>query len=158
MVEQLGHRHADMHRQRSQPSRSSPLPHFVSATPNYGSRTISLNGPALAAACASASFAPVSGNAVTFQWPSGGLQEVVVTAQRREESAQRAAVAVTAVSSEQLENAGVCNPTDLTYQLVPGLFFGSATHDNLLLGVLGSAPTASYRPPRTYGMRLAVKF
>jgi iron complex outermembrane receptor protein len=74
----------------------------------------------LAAACASASFAPVSGNAVTFQWPSGGLQEVVVTAQRREESAQRAAVAVTAVSGEQLENAGVRNPTDLTY-LVPAL-------------------------------------
>ena len=36
---------------------------------NYGLSTVSLNGPALAAACATASLAPVSGNAVTAQWP-----------------------------------------------------------------------------------------
>ena len=42
-----------------------------------------------------------------------GLQEIVVTAQRREESSQRAAVAITAVGGEQLVRAAVTDVTDL---------------------------------------------
>src|SRR4051812_21860940 len=42
-----------------------------------------------------------------------GLEEIVVTAQRREESAQRAALAVSVVSSEALLSAGVTNATTL---------------------------------------------
>jgi len=41
------------------------------------------------------------------------LEEVTVTAQRREESLQRAALAVTAVSAEQLESQGVTRVQDL---------------------------------------------
>lgn len=42
------------------------------------------------------------------------LEEVVVTAQRREESLQRAALAVTAVTGEALVNAGVTDTSQLT--------------------------------------------
>src|SRR5208283_3468319 len=48
------------------------------------------------------------------------LQEVVVTAQRREESLQRAAVPVSVVTGEQLALAGVTQVEDLS-KLVPSL-------------------------------------
>ena len=49
-----------------------------------------------------------------------GLEEIVVTAQRREESLQHAALAVTAVSGDKLAEAGAVKVEDLT-QLVPSL-------------------------------------
>ena len=49
-----------------------------------------------------------------------GLGEIVVTAQRREESLQRAAVAVTAVGGEDLVNAGITETANLG-RLVPSL-------------------------------------
>jgi iron complex outermembrane receptor protein len=52
--------------------------------------------------------------------PVQGLEEIVVTAQRREESLQHAALAVTAVSGDQLAQAGAIKVEDLT-QLVPSL-------------------------------------
>jgi iron complex outermembrane receptor protein len=52
--------------------------------------------------------------------PIAGLEEIVVTAQRREESLQHAALAVTAVSGDKLAEAGAVNVEALT-QLVPSL-------------------------------------
>lgn len=49
-----------------------------------------------------------------------GLQDIVVTAQRRSENLQKAAIAITAVSGDQLVAAGVTKPTELT-SLVPAL-------------------------------------
>lgn len=49
-----------------------------------------------------------------------GIADIVVTAQRREESLQRAAVAVTAVTGETLTNAGITDIADLQ-KLVPAL-------------------------------------
>lgn len=51
---------------------------------------------------------------------SEGLEEIVVTAQRREESLQRAAVAVTAVKGDALEQAGITETANLG-KLVPSL-------------------------------------
>src|SRR4051812_14808042 len=51
---------------------------------------------------------------------AGVLQEIVVTAQRKSENLQRAPIAITAVSGEQLRDAGVVSATDLTV-LVPAL-------------------------------------
>jgi iron complex outermembrane receptor protein len=56
---------------------------------------------------------------------SQGLQEIVVTAQRREESLQHAAIAVTAVSGDKLAQAGAVKVADLT-QLVPSLQVAAA--------------------------------
>ncbi|MBA2935753.1 TonB-dependent receptor [Sphingomonas sp. CGMCC 1.13654] len=60
---------------------------------------------------ADATSVPVSGK---------GIADIVVTAQRRNENLQRAAVAVTAVGSDELMRAGVSQPQDLT-KLVPAL-------------------------------------
>jgi len=48
------------------------------------------------------------------------LEEVLVTAQRREESLQRAAIPVTALSAQDLRDADVTTPADLT-RLVPSV-------------------------------------
>ena len=49
-----------------------------------------------------------------------GLADIVVTAQRRSENLQRAAIAVSAVSGDALRDAGVTKPTELT-SVVPSL-------------------------------------
>jgi len=51
---------------------------------------------------------------------SQGLEEVVVTAERRSESAQSAPLALTVVSGEEIANAGISQPEDLG-KLIPGL-------------------------------------
>lgn len=54
----------------------------------------------------------------------GGLSEIVVTAQKRDESLQRAAIAVTAVTAESLQRAGVTDASQLT-NLAPALQINS---------------------------------
>src|SRR3954470_16082293 len=48
----------------------------------------------------------------------GGVQDIVVTAQRKSENLQRAPIAITAIGGDQLRNAGVVRPQDIT-ALVP---------------------------------------
>ena len=50
-----------------------------------------------------------------------GIDEIIVTAQRRNESVQDVPIAITAFSSEQLEAQGISNTLELT-QFVPNLF------------------------------------
>ncbi|WP_088183919.1 TonB-dependent receptor [Sphingobium sp. Z007] len=54
------------------------------------------------------------------QASDGGLAEIVVTAQRREESLQRAAIAVTAVTGDDLTRSGITETSNLG-KLVPAL-------------------------------------
>lgn len=56
---------------------------------------------------------------------SEGLAEIIVTAQRREESLQRAAIPVSAISADQLVRAGATEPTALT-NLIPALSVSNA--------------------------------
>lgn len=56
---------------------------------------------------------------------NAGLAEIIVTAQRREENLQKAAIAVSAVSPDQLVRGGVTDPTQLT-NLVPSLQIAKA--------------------------------
>ena len=56
---------------------------------------------------------------------SSGLEEVIVTAQRREENLQRAAIAVSALSGEQIAATGSTRVQDLT-QYVPALQVATA--------------------------------
>lgn len=55
-----------------------------------------------------------------------GLADIVVTAQRREETLQRAALAVSAVSSEEIAKANIADVTNLS-KLVPSLVVQPAT-------------------------------
>jgi iron complex outermembrane recepter protein len=78
--------------------------------------------------------------AATAQEPeaeSGGLQEIIVSAQRREENLQRAAVPVSAVSGESLVSAGITETVSLS-KLVPSLVIqpaGGTTMNFYLRGV-----------------------
>lgn len=51
---------------------------------------------------------------------SGGIEEIVVTAQKREQSLQDVGISMAAYSGEQLENLGISNTTQITQQ-VPAL-------------------------------------
>jgi iron complex outermembrane receptor protein len=53
---------------------------------------------------------------------SGGLEEVVVSAQRRDESAQDVPISITALSGQQLEAAGIESLLEIA-QVTPGLQF-----------------------------------
>jgi iron complex outermembrane receptor protein len=52
--------------------------------------------------------------------PEEGIQDIIVTAQRREESLQKAALAVSAVAGDTLTQASITQATDLT-RLVPSI-------------------------------------
>lgn len=52
--------------------------------------------------------------------PSGGLGDIVVTANKQDQSLQKVAISVSAFSGEQLQHLGVTDTTEITQQ-IPGL-------------------------------------
>ena len=85
--------------------------------------TLLLTGTALSlvpAVAQAQEAAPQRTTGATAQDDAVELDEIVVTAQRREENLQRAAVSVTAVSGEQLATRGVTTAQQLT-QVAPAL-------------------------------------
>ena len=87
-----------------------------------------------AQASAQAADAAPAGKGVGVQ-----LEEVVVTAQRRAETSQRTALAITALSANQLQEQGVRTVTDLT-TVVPGIQVGS-TGGSVEISVRGIGST-----------------
>src|SRR6202521_4388657 len=65
------------------------------------------------AACLSPAFMPTVG-AQQAGASSGGLEEVIVTAQRREQNEQEIGISLSAVTGADLTNLGVVNATDIT--------------------------------------------
>ena len=84
-----------------------------------------------ASAPATAQQSPLATTVAPVEAEDQGLSDIVVTAQRREESLQRAAIPVSAVDGESLVNAGVTDVTNLS-KLVPALVvqqsIGSSTN------------------------------
>ena len=77
----------------------------------------------------------------------GGLNEVTVTAQRREESLQRTPLAVAAVSGEELVRAGVKEAQDLN-KLIPGLKIGqTGPMTQFFVNGVGSGVANAYGDP-----------
>lgn len=66
----------------------------------------------------------------------GGLEEVIVTAQRREESLQRAAVPITAVTAANLTSAGVTD-SDSLGRVVPSLIVAPTGGSGLTFSIRG---------------------
>lgn len=75
--------------------------------------------------------APVAGPSTDTAEQDGQLNEIVVTAQRREESLQRAAVPVDVVSGADLIASGATNATALS-SLVPALTIEPSSSGNLI--------------------------
>jgi iron complex outermembrane receptor protein len=89
---------------------------------------------AVALACAlGAGLAAAQDQAATAQAADVGLDEVVVTAQRREESVQDVPIAITAFTAEELEARNVTSALDVA-QYVPNL----VAHNNTGLGAANS--------------------
>ena len=89
-----------------------------------------------------ASTAGAQGSAVTE-----GLEEVTVTAQRREENLQKTPLAVVAISGEQLTRAGVNEAQDLN-KLVPGLKIGqTGAMTQFFVNGVGSGVANAYGDP-----------
>ncbi|WP_168074849.1 TonB-dependent receptor [Caulobacter sp. SSI4214] len=89
------------------------------------------------------------GGAVAAQAPeTTGLQEIVVTAQRRSESLQRAAVAVNVLSSAAITNAGVTKAADLQ-NIVPALQVSNngGSNSSFFLRGVGTYSNNSYSDP-----------
>jgi len=80
------------------------------ATPVYAQSTTVNANPAPSSSTTAPAPAPTE----------SGLADIIVTAQRRSESLQRAAIAATAVSGDALVSAGVTEPVQLT-KLIPAL-------------------------------------
>ena len=74
-----------------------------------------------------------------------GIAEVVVTAQKRTQSLQDVAVAIDAVSGDQLALSGVTSPADIT-KLVPSLIItnGGGQNASLFLRGVGNRTNNSY--------------
>ena len=85
--------------------------------------------------------------------PAGsvGLPEVIVTAQRRSESLQKTALAISVVAPKTLANAGITSPLQLT-TVVPSLQIGNSgpTSTTYLRGVGSFASTAAQSPAIPY--------
>ena len=77
-----------------------------------------------------------------------GIADIVVTAQRREESAQRAAVAIDVISPSVLQNAGVVTTTQLN-AAVPSLFIarGGGANTSLFIRGVGNFTNNGYSDP-----------
>ena len=77
------------------------------------------------------------------------LQDIIVTAQRREESLSRVGITVTAVGAEELQSRGVTSPADLV-KLVPG-FQATSSYGGApvytLRGIGFNTPNASATAP-----------
>lgn len=74
---------------------------------------------------------------------NGGLDEIVVTAQKRETNIQNTALAVTALSGSDLDRQGIVNANDLQ-GLAPGAnFIGSSTSMNIAIRGITSTGISS---------------
>ena len=106
-------------------------------------------GIAMAAMLATPVHAQDSDQAETAQ--EGGLNVIVVTAQRREESVQDIPIAISAFSAEELETRGISNALEVT-QFVPNLVglnnTGLGTANSYYLrGVGNTESIATFDPP-----------
>src|ERR1700692_3881480 len=55
------------------------------------------------------------------------LQEIIVTANKREEKLEKVGVTITALSADELESRQIKNPAELA-SIVPGLQYATSTH------------------------------
>lgn len=110
---------------------------------NFSKRTmlVAVSGLALMSA-ASASWAQDATSAAPVD--DSALGDIVVTAERVESSSQKSALAITAVTGDALDRAGVTKVTDLV-KLVPGLEIASAgTLTQVYIRGVGANAASSY--------------
>ena len=98
-----------------------------------------------AIALASPAFAQETQSAAS---DNGGISEIIVTAQRKEESLQKAALAIDAVSGDDLAQRGIASATDIT-KAVPAISLPSpgGNISSIFIRGVGNVTTSSYNDP-----------
>jgi iron complex outermembrane receptor protein len=79
----------------------------------------------------------------------GGIEEIVVTAQKRSELAQDVPISLTALGGQKLAFRGIEDLRDLQFE-VPGLFYGTDTGANQIVAIRGiseTVPEADFEAP-----------
>jgi iron complex outermembrane receptor protein len=90
---------------------------------------------------------PAVTHAEEAQATQGTLEEVIVTAEKREADLQRTAIAITALGGDTLEQAAISQPENLS-KLVPGLAIGQGGPSNqIYLRGVGSYGTNAFADP-----------
>ena len=113
---------------------SSALAGIIGAAPAAGQSTTTQEGtdPAEQQSSAGTAGAPAADTPPNAGESGGeeqaGVEEIVVTAQRREERLQRVPLSITAVTGEALKNANITDVTRLE-QIAPGLRIGRSGSD-----------------------------
>lgn len=98
-----------------------------------------------AAAAAVAVTSPTMAQASTDA--GSGIEEIIVTAQRREESSQKSAMAISVIGGSELQKAGITN-TQALLDSVPGLdITRSNINANISLRGLGGGGSTQYADP-----------
>jgi iron complex outermembrane receptor protein len=64
------------------------------------------------------------------------LQEIIVTANKREENVEKVGVTITALSADELESRQIKSPAELA-SIVPGLQYATSTHDTPIYTLRG---------------------
>jgi len=125
---------------------SGEINHAERAMPT--SESLKTHKSPLAAILAMMLWAPAHSQSIGADVPHGELQEIVVTAQRREQSLQDVGVSISAVSSEELRDLGITDSRDIS-KAVPGVLltgFGSGDVDaNLTLRGISQGDVSSFQ-------------
>ena len=103
----------------------------------------------LSASCAAVALAvPAMAQTAPASAPEVGISDIVVTAQRKVESAQKAAIAIDAVSGDALVQRGVTSAADITKQ-VPAISVtnGGGSNTSIFLRGVGNVTNSSYNDP-----------
>ena len=103
---------------------------------------------AIMAAPASAQSTPKAGVSSVVSNNDGGIEEIIVTAQRRQESAQKAAIAIAVVKPEELTRLNITRAEDLS-RVVPALVTTASGGPNtsFFLRGVGNTTSNSYSDP-----------
>lgn len=122
-----------------------------------------LAGVALAAAMATPAFAQVEVNAgpdprLVTEEPASTLDEVIVTATRRETNLQDTPISISVMSAEALEDRHVQSLMDLADGAVPSLRVATfeARQSALTIGIRGIVPNDANQPAREQGVGVYV--
>lgn len=113
----------------------------------YGKTILCASVAPFALLLSGAAFAQEAGEPKPAVEETQGISDIVVTAQRRSESAQRTALAISVVSDEELQKQGIQDVASLT-DAVPGFKVTSASPNaNLVLRGIGAGGSAQFTTP-----------
>jgi outer membrane receptor protein involved in Fe transport len=116
----------------AQESAGEPQPTAENQTPAETGKPVAEGETAEPAPAAPAPAEPAAGTRAA----GGGIEEIVVTARRREESMQEIPIAVSALSAEDLRDRGITNLEELT-KSVPSLQMSSGQSNQIYIRGIG---------------------